>query len=357
MRQRKQQVVAKENLFYMQLMQQALPVDNTTPLEQSEPVNAIAPAQPVQNNNKIQNRQSQEKNGHIPNGTIANGIHPQHGSAPNKSHHRKSVDKCKDHGDDHRHTERHTDRQQRATHSHSNGAAVGAGADEAIKFDDLNSQLKNLGSMHEKLKMDPLNRNPNKTDHLKNGKRVEMKSPLKNCVVAPKTPRTAPPTASRDNHLVDLKNPHTVRMSCREYCPLVDFKLHDLSSHKSVCYDTDTYFDRRNDSVNIRERYSKEVEYLREKLKAIRNKTNKNFENSSGDSLNWPIRPSLFPHIPPYIHFRSHDSDVEYKAPSGRRFFKWKLSTITPVVVRKTLTNSGFALVRTILIDQIQCRK
>ncbi|XP_018576568.1 macoilin isoform X2 [Anoplophora glabripennis] len=130
MRQRKQQVVAKENQFYMQLMQQALPVETTPPIEQTEaPANAIVPAQPVQNNNKIHsNRQSHEKNGHIPNGTIANGVHNTHGT---KSHHRKSVDKCKDHGDqhDHKHTERHIDK-QKVSHSHSNGSAIGAGMED-----------------------------------------------------------------------------------------------------------------------------------------------------------------------------------------------------------------------------------
>ncbi|XP_018576563.1 tubulin polyglutamylase TTLL4 isoform X3 [Anoplophora glabripennis] len=69
-------------------------------------------------------------------------------------------------------------------------------------------------------------------------------------------------------------------------------------------------------------------------------------DSGSGDSLSWPIRPSLFPNIPPYIHFNTHDSEIEFKVPNGRKFFKWKLSTITPVVVRKTLTNSGFTLVR-----------
>lgn len=38
----------------MQLMQQALPAETTPPIEQTEaPANAIVPAQPVQNNNKI----------------------------------------------------------------------------------------------------------------------------------------------------------------------------------------------------------------------------------------------------------------------------------------------------------------
>lgn len=61
----------------------------------------------------------------------------------------------------------------------------------------------------------------------------------------------------------------------------------------------------------------------------------------------WPIRESMFPHIPPYLNFNLHDADVPFNIPAGsRKYFKWKLSTITPIVVRKTLTNSGFRLVR-----------
>lgn len=71
----------------------------------------------------------------------------------------------------------------------------------------------------------------------------------------------------------------------------------------------------------------------------------------TGDSIGletacWPVRLSLFPNIPPYIKFRSHDSETSCKLPTGKKYFKWKLSTITPIIVRKTLTNSGFALVR-----------
>lgn len=65
-----------------------------------------------------------------------------------------------------------------------------------------------------------------------------------------------------------------------------------------------------------------------------------------GDYFCWPVRPSLFPNIPPYIRFSSYDANAETEVPNGKKFFKWKLSTITPVIVRKTLTNSGFALVR-----------
>ncbi|XP_056634273.1 macoilin [Diorhabda sublineata] len=131
MRQRKQQVVAKENQFYMQLMQQALPIETCAVApEQVEPVsNAVVPVQPVLNHSKIQNsRQSHEKNGHIPNGAIANGVHNT------KSHHRKSVEKCKDqdqHGNDHntKHSDRHIDR-QKVNHAHTNGSVVNTSMEE-----------------------------------------------------------------------------------------------------------------------------------------------------------------------------------------------------------------------------------
>ncbi|XP_044758366.1 tubulin polyglutamylase TTLL4-like isoform X2 [Coccinella septempunctata] len=66
----------------------------------------------------------------------------------------------------------------------------------------------------------------------------------------------------------------------------------------------------------------------------------------SGDSAVWPLRESLFPNVPPYISFNSFNAEVPRRMPIGRKFFKWKLSTITPIVVRKVLSNSGFALVR-----------
>ncbi|ENN71095.1 hypothetical protein YQE_12028, partial [Dendroctonus ponderosae] len=67
---------------------------------------------------------------------------------------------------------------------------------------------------------------------------------------------------------------------------------------------------------------------------------------SGSEGATWPVRSSLFPYVPPYVKFRPHDLETAYKLPCGRKFFKWKLSTITPIIVRKTLSNSGFALVR-----------
>lgn len=67
---------------------------------------------------------------------------------------------------------------------------------------------------------------------------------------------------------------------------------------------------------------------------------------AGGDAVGWPVRPSLFPNVPPYIKFTSHEAEAPVVIPVGKRLFKWKLSTITPVLVRKTLTNSGFSMVR-----------
>lgn len=55
--------------------------------------------------------------------------------------------------------------------------------------------------------------------------------------------------------------------NCREYCLLSDYKGHDIPNCKPLCYETDTYFDRPVD----RDRYSKEIDQLKEKLRILRN--------------------------------------------------------------------------------------
>lgn len=58
------------------------------------------------------------------------------------------------------------------------------------------------------------------------------------------------------------------------------------------------------------------------------------------------LRASLFPHVPPYIKFAAHDTKGVILPAAISRLLKWKLSTITPVVVRRTIMNSNFKLVR-----------
>ncbi|XP_015607158.1 tubulin polyglutamylase TTLL4 isoform X2 [Cephus cinctus] len=68
--------------------------------------------------------------------------------------------------------------------------------------------------------------------------------------------------------------------------------------------------------------------------------------DESGDKkISKPFRRSLFPNVPPYISFQSHDSQGQSNLPFEiRRHLKWRLSSITPLLVRRTLTNSGFRL-------------
>lgn len=53
------------------------------------------------------------------------------------------------------------------------------------------------------------------------------------------------------------------------------------------------------------------------------------------------IRPSYFPNVPPYLNFCLHSEQVESLPPLVRKHLKWRWSSITPVVVKKTIENSG----------------
>ncbi|XP_052753963.1 tubulin monoglutamylase TTLL4-like isoform X4 [Galleria mellonella] len=65
------------------------------------------------------------------------------------------------------------------------------------------------------------------------------------------------------------------------------------------------------------------------------------------ESISNCLRPSLFPRVPPYLRFVGHEDTQPLKIPMAiQKHLKWKLTTITPIVVKKTLTNSGFRLVK-----------
>lgn len=115
MRQRKQRDVAKENEFYLQLMQQALPADTTATTEiasdqqQENTPNVVSTSSIIHNHSNVSSktqqqqqnnsRQSHEKNGHMVNGVgaLTNGV-----GHTSKSH-RKSLEKSKEHAEhDHR---------------------------------------------------------------------------------------------------------------------------------------------------------------------------------------------------------------------------------------------------------------
>lgn len=59
-----------------------------------------------------------------------------------------------------------------------------------------------------------------------------------------------------------------------------------------------------------------------------------------------PFAPSLFPNCPPYITFSTHLEKGPTMPPVVQKILKWKLTTITPVIVRRVLFNTGFRLLR-----------
>lgn len=59
-----------------------------------------------------------------------------------------------------------------------------------------------------------------------------------------------------------------------------------------------------------------------------------------------PLSPSLFPFVPPYLTFVSHDDKSAAMPIAIKKVLKWKLTTITPIVIRKIILNSGFRLLK-----------
>uniref|UniRef100_A0A1Q3F6B7 Putative tubulin-tyrosine ligase-related protein n=1 Tax=Culex tarsalis TaxID=7177 RepID=A0A1Q3F6B7_CULTA len=59
-----------------------------------------------------------------------------------------------------------------------------------------------------------------------------------------------------------------------------------------------------------------------------------------------PLAPSLFAHVPPYITFSTHEEKGPPMPPAIHKVLKWKMTLITPIVVRKVLLNSGFRLLK-----------
>jgi len=64
------------------------------------------------------------------------------------------------------------------------------------------------------------------------------------------------------------------------------------------------------------------------------------------------LRRSLFPNIPPTINFMLHNEMSAHQLPDDlRKHLKWKLSNITPAIVKRCAGNSGFRLMRKTCTD------
>uniref|UniRef100_A0A1B0CNH8 Tubulin polyglutamylase ttll4 n=2 Tax=Lutzomyia longipalpis TaxID=7200 RepID=A0A1B0CNH8_LUTLO len=59
-----------------------------------------------------------------------------------------------------------------------------------------------------------------------------------------------------------------------------------------------------------------------------------------------PISPSMFPHVPPFLTFSSDTEPGPPMHPLVTKILKWKVTAVTPIVVRKVLLNSGFRLLK-----------
>ncbi|XP_059617253.1 tubulin monoglutamylase TTLL4 isoform X2 [Phlebotomus argentipes] len=66
-----------------------------------------------------------------------------------------------------------------------------------------------------------------------------------------------------------------------------------------------------------------------------------NFTSTAG-----PISPSMFPNVPPFLTFASDTDPGPQMHPLVTKILKWKVTAVTPIVVRKVLLNSGFRLLK-----------
>lgn len=65
-----------------------------------------------------------------------------------------------------------------------------------------------------------------------------------------------------------------------------------------------------------------------------------------GRVLQAPLAPSLFPFVPPFISFATFEEKGPEMPAVIHKILKWKLTTITPLLVRKVLLNTGFRLMK-----------
>lgn len=59
-----------------------------------------------------------------------------------------------------------------------------------------------------------------------------------------------------------------------------------------------------------------------------------------------PLVPSLFPHFPPTLYFSTANEKVGLLPVEQRRMLKWKMSTVTPNVVKNTVARSHFKVTK-----------
>lgn len=66
----------------------------------------------------------------------------------------------------------------------------------------------------------------------------------------------------------------------------------------------------------------------------------------TSSSASVPFSPSLFPNVPLYFSFSTHTEAGPTLPACITKVMKWKVTPVTPVVVRKVLVNTGFRLLK-----------
>jgi hypothetical protein len=56
--------------------------------------------------------------------------------------------------------------------------------------------------------------------------------------------------------------------------------------------------------------------------------------------------PSLFSHVPPAIRFCQHNEACRPLPECVAKLLKWRYTPITPLIIRKTVVNSGFKMTK-----------
>lgn len=67
---------------------------------------------------------------------------------------------------------------------------------------------------------------------------------------------------------------------------------------------------------------------------------------ATGRVTQQPMASSLFPFVPPYISFATYEDKGPEMPATIHKILKWKLTTITPLLVRKVILNTGFRLMK-----------
>ncbi|XP_060080491.1 tubulin monoglutamylase TTLL4-like [Ylistrum balloti] len=125
--------------------------------------------------------------------------------------------------------------------------------------------------------------------------------------------------------------------------------------------------DGESDGYSITSSISRQSSAARSRARSARRSAARSASSTSGDdsrprtaklsasatttteqekTLHSPLRPSLFPNIPPTVNFVVEGEKVEQLPWEYRKLLKWRMSPITPNIVKHTLARVGFRITK-----------